>query len=69
MSTWREGEDSEIVLLVSFFFVFFVIAERILQLDSWDLKSQKCNKSPGIIAVFSSPNTTSAQLDQSMCQK
>lgn len=23
MSTWREGEDSEIVLLVSFFFLFF----------------------------------------------
>lgn len=56
------------VLLVCIFF-FFVIAERILLLDSWDLKSQKCSKSCGITAAFSSSSRTFAQLDQSMCQK
>lgn len=61
MSTWREGKADSVAGVH-----FFVIAERI-SAGIW--KSQKCRKSPGIIAVFSSSSGTSAQLNQPMCQK
>lgn len=64
MSTWREGQVDTVAGVH-----FIAIAESMVLLDSWDLKIQKCSKSLGTIAVFTSSSRTSAQLDQSMCQK